>query len=316
MRRLICLWVMLFIIPVLTGITIWSDGSKDVKGTEKQHSIKITYLDTAENKVKKAELEDYLVGVLAAEMPAEYHIEALKAQAIAARSYILKKTENENMDHKNADVCDNPQHCKGHIDEKEARTRWNDKKEDEYIKKLKAAVEETRGEYMIYDGETVEAFFFARSGGRTENSKDVWGEDKAYLKSVDSEGDLKHPQLYEEKSFSNEEARSILFALNSRIERSAKPLNITETSRTEGGSVNEILIDNCVFRGKDIRTAFGLRSANFTVRTTQNELIFKTAGYGHGVGMSQYGANYMAENGKNYTEILSHYYSNIQIAGK
>ena len=118
------------------------------------------------------------------------------------------------------------------------------------------------------------------------------------------------------QSFLNKEVRSKLYDLNSEIQRSDKPLNIGEISRTEGGSVKEILIDNCIFRGKDIRTEFGLRSANFTVSTTANEVTFKTAGYGHGVGMSQYGANYMAENGKNYTEILSHYYSNIQIAGK
>ena len=316
MRRFVCLWVMLFLIPVLTGIMLWKGTVKEDKGTEKQKNIEITYLDTVENKVKKAELEEYLVGVVAAEMPAEYHIEALKAQAVAARSYILKKTESENPDHKGADVCDNPQHCKGHIDEKKARKQWDAKKEEEYIKKIKAAVEETRGEYMVYNGETVEAFFFARSGGRTENSGDVWSEDKAYLKSVESEGDLKHPQLYEEKSFSNKDTRNKLYTLNSEIQRSDKPLNIGEISRTEGGSVKEILIDNCIFRGKDIRIEFGLRSANFTVSTTANEVTFKTAGYGHGVGMSQYGANYMAENGKNYTEILSHYYSNIQIAGK
>ncbi len=316
MRRLVCLWLMLFLIPVFAGMLHRVGTVKNVKRTEKQQNIKITYLDTAENKVKKIELEDYLVGVLAAEMPAEYHIEALKAQAVAARSYILKKTEVENSDHKNADVCNNPQHCKGYIDEKEARKRWNDKKEDEYIKKLKNAVDETCGEYMIYDGETVEAFFFARSGGRTENSKDVWGEEKEYLKSVESEGDLKHPQLYEEKSFSNEDARNKLFTLNNKIERSDTPLSVAAISRTEGGSVNKILIEDCAFSGNEIRAVFGLRSANFTVRTTQKELIFKTAGYGHGVGMSQYGANYMAENGKNYTEILSHYYSNIQIARK
>lgn len=313
MRRILAVWLVIFLVPVAAGLMCGTNGTKGSKRAGKEQGVEITFLDTVENKVKKMGLEEYLVGVLAAEMPAEYHIEALKAQAVAARSYILKKTETENPDHKSADVCDDPKHCKGYIDEETARQRWSDKKEDEYIEKLKKAVFETRGEYMIYDGETVEAFFFARSGGRTENSGEVWGEDRGYLKSVESEGDLLHPQAFEEMSFSNDDARNRLSAKDSRMGYGDKALAVKVLSRTEGGSVEELEIDGCIFKGAEIRSLFGLKSANFTVSTTENEIIFKTAGFGHGVGMSQYGANYMAENGKNYTEILSHYYSNIQI---
>ena len=261
-------------------------------------------------------LEEYLVGVVAAEMPAEYHIEALKAQAVAARSYILKKAETVNSDHKDAIVCDNPAHCKGYIDENGARGKWSDKKEDEYLKKIKTAVAKTKGEYMIYEGETVEAFFFARSGGRTENSEDVWGEKRGYLKSVNSEDDLLHPEAYEEKILSNAEVREKLFEINNKIKKGGMPLDIVVVSRTEGGAVNELSVEGIILKGTEVRRLFGLKSANFAVEATNKEVLFKTAGYGHGVGMSQYGANAMAKNGKKYTEILSHYYSNVQIVGR
>ena len=315
MRKLLILWMTVMVIPIFIGLIFCSNKSEPNRLFYKEEAVKITYLDVNKNKTEEVLLEEYLVGVVAAEMPAEYHIEALKAQAVAARSYILKKTETVNPDHNDAVVCNDPKHCKGHINEDKLLEMWNDKNEDEDLKKIKMAVRETKGEYMIYEGETVEAFFFSRSGGKTENSEDVWGEKRGYLKSVNSENDLLHPEAYEERVLPNAQVREKLFNTSDKIKKGDMALDIAVISRTEGGAVNELSVEGQHFKGTDIRKIFGLKSANFTVTTTKSEVVFKTAGYGHGVGMSQYGANYMAENGKKYTEILHHYYSNVQIVG-
>ena len=164
---------------------------------------------------------------------------------------------------------------------------------------------------MVSDGEVVEAFFFAGSGGRTENAEDVWGGSRPYLKSVPSEGDADEERLYSEAHFTNDEFCSILAANGADI--SGGFPSIGEPSRTEGGSVREMTIGGKSFRGTEIRRMFGLKSAIFTLSRTDGGVTFSVRGSGHGVGMSQYGANSMARNGKKYTEILSHYYTNIQI---
>ena len=217
-------------------------------------------------------------------MPAEYHLEALKAQAVAARSYILKKTKTASDIHPDAAVCTNPDHCKASIDEEMAKSRWKDDKKDEYWEKLREAVYSTKGEYMVYEDEVVEAFFFARSGGRTENSEDVWNDARPYLKSVESKEDISHPEFLSTAEFLNKAAREILSAEHSEIKKGNQKIHIGKITKTEGGNIREI-----------------------------DTYIFSVKGYGHGVGMSQFGANCMAKNGKNYTEILSHYYTNIQI---
>lgn len=303
-----------FLFPFVLGLSFYREEAIEAK--EEQSGIgnaEIAWLDVEKDEIKKMALEKYLVGVLAAEMPAEYHIEALKAQAVAARSFILSRADEVNPDHPGAVVCNDFAHCKSYIDEDEARAGWDDKKEDEYWEKLSRAVEETCGEYMVCEGETVEAFFFARSGGRTENSEEVWGEARPYLKSVESAGDIAAKDFLETVEVSNSEARARLCRLNTGIQTGDAMLKIGKASRTEGGTVATLEIDGYEFKGAQLRSIFGLKSANFSVEAGSASVIFTTAGYGHGVGMSQFGADYMADNGKNYTEILSHYYTNIQI---
>lgn len=308
-------FIFMVIIPVLVGLfggrrEVGEDSKvlNDIKG-----DIKISYLDAASNKVKRADLEEYLVGVVAAEMPAEYNIEALKAQAVAARCFIVSKIGKENPLHPDAAVCTDPGHCKAYIDEKTAKSKWKKDKAKEYWNKIEDAVKQTKGEYMVCDDEVVEAFFFARSGGRTENSEDVWGEERPYLRSVESLEDLQHPDALSEVEKSNYEAREILRGIGPDLPQGDQKLRIGKVTRTSGGCVDEIEIEGEVFKGTEIRQGFGLKSANFSVDGDNEKLKFTVLGYGHGVGMSQSGANYMAENGKNYTEILSHYYTNIQI---
>ena len=248
-------------------------------------------------------MEDYLVGVVTAEMPALYEDEALKAQAVAARSYIMTKIGKENPDHKGADVCTDPSHCKAYTSPDEARQNWG---EDyaKYNEKIKSAVDLTKGEYIAYQGETAVACFYAVSGGRTENASDVWGGDTPYLVSVESPGDLAYENLKATVGIQAEEACSRL---------GVSEIKIGELKRTEGGAVKSVMIGDKNFSGTEIRSLFGLNSANFEVYTVDNQLIFETTGKGHGVGMSQYGANQMAKNGKTYREILLHYYRGVTI---
>lgn len=319
MKRLSCTSVILFfcimfVMPAFIGMCFYQ--KQDLPGKmflSKTQDVDITYLDTESGKPQKCGLEEYLVGVLAAEMPAEYELETLKAQAVAARSYILSRLDTVNSDHPEAAICNNPDHCKAHMTEDAAKERWNAEKRELYWDKLKDAVAATRGEYMVCEEEIVEAFFFARSGGRTENSEDVWSESRAYLKSVESEGDLLHPELLSYVEVENREARIALQEIEQGFEGGTAALELGKVVRTEGGNVASIEIDGHIFKGTDIRKVFDLKSADFEVLAGPNSVKFSVKGYGHGVGMSQYGANHMAKNGKNYTEILSHYYTNIQI---
>lgn len=305
--------IMMIFVPAVTGLLFFSKGETLSKIHEKSKGEEISYFDISDGKVKTCDLEEYLVGVLAAEMPAEYELEALKAQAVAARSYILSKKNIRTDKHIEADICNDPAHCKGHIDEKTAKMRWGKEKGDTYWKKLTRATKETAGEYMIYGDEVVEAFFFARSGGRTENSEDVWGQSLPYLRSVESEEDLSYPEFVSTAEFENNEARKLLGIVGNK---SNGILNIGKITRTDGGNVKNIEIEGREFKGTEIRKIFNLRSADFDVTQTENSVVFRVRGFGHGVGMSQFGANEMAKDGKKYTEILSHYYTNIQIIKK
>ncbi len=273
----------------------------------------ISCLDTKANTVFEIDIEEYLVGVLAAEMPASYEMEALKAQAVAARSYILSNMESQNPNHPNADVCTDSTHCKAWLSETDAKAKWKSFDKILYWNKLRSAVDSTRGECMVYDNQVVEAFFFASSGGKTENAEDVWGSSRPYLKSVESSGDTSSSDCYSTLALSLSDFKAKLQPFFTQHLNNETPLQIGKTTRTQGGSVAEIILFGRAFKGTEIRSIFGLRSANFTINTVDDKIIFKVAGYGHGVGMSQVGANYMAKSGQNYTEILSHYYTNIQI---
>lgn len=305
--------VMIFI-PAIVGFCFLRDASSNhLKNPKAHESIKIKYLDTSVDKVKDCGLEDYLVGVLAFEMPAEYQPEALKAQAVAARSYILSKMGTETKEHPKAVVCTDPNHCKGYIDKKTAKDRWDKKNAEEYWQKLENAVKDTEHEYMVCGEDIVEAFFFARSGGRTENSEDVWGSSRPYLKSVVSEVDKNHPEFISRVEISVQELRK---KLGIDEKKSGEPLKIEKITHTQGGNIESISLDGKSFKGTELRKILGLKSADFEILEKDNLVTFIVRGYGHGVGMSQFGANEMAKSGAKYTEILSHYYTNIQIVKK
>ncbi len=316
MKKICCFFVsvlfLTLIFPILTGLlNPRKTSSPKAIRLPAESSFTVSCLNSETNTVTDVNLEEYLVGVLAAEMPAGYETEALKAQAVAARSYILSKLNTENPDHPNATVCTNSNHCKGWLSESDAKAKWKFTEKNRNWKKLQSAVQETEGEYMTYADQAIEAFFFASSGGRTENSEDVWQQGLPYLRSVES------PEPAEEiLSQVSLTISQFIQKINPHLD---KPLSantvprFSDITRTQGGSVASINICGKTFSGTKLRNIFGLKSANFTVSVTSETVIFDVLGYGHGVGMSQKGANLMARQGKNYTEILSHYYTNIQI---
>ena len=251
-------------------------------------------------------MEEYITGVVSAEMPASFETEALKAQAVAARTYAVNSGLSVDELIKSDGQAYNTV--------EDMKEKWGENF-DTYYQKIRSAVYDTKGEIAVYNDEPILAVFHAISGGKTETAENVWQKDLPYLKSVDSSEDEKAKEFYAETEMAQDKAASLL-------QQKYKGLKLTEGSladqmqileRTEAGYVSKIQIGNMVFTGRQVREALGLRSSNFTFEQRENDIIFKTKGYGHGAGMSQYGANYMAAEGKSYKEILEYYYSGIEI---
>ena len=310
----IILFSFIFIFPCLLGLCFPrkpnSIPGNPQSSSDNAENFTVSCLNTKTNSVSEVKLEDHLVGVLAAEMPASYEVEALKAQAVAARSYILSKLDKTNPEHPNAAICTNPAHCKGWLPESEAKEKWSDKEKNAYWQKLRAAVTATTGECMLYDNQAVEACFFASGGSRTENSEDVWQASLPYLRSV--ENNEYSDTTLSQTTFSAKEFIQKLNNAGTQLPLGTAP-TVSDISRTDGGAVASATLCGKTFKGTEIRKIFGLKSANFTVTVAPDSVTFDVIGNGHGVGMSQKGANSMAKDGKNYTEILLHYYTNIQI---
>ena len=259
---------------------------------------------TKNNTVEKINLEDYLVGVVSGEVPVSFEKEAIKAQAVAARTYALKQIEN----HKNYeyDVKDDTSSQVYQTDE-ELRNKWGNNY-DEYVKKIKKCVNETEGEYVSYNNEVIYAFFFSTSNGKTEDNKNVFGKDLPYLKVVDSSFDES-----ETKNFTTVKIVSLDdFYKQLNLEKSDE-LNITDIVRTESGRISSIMINGKAFTGRDFQKRLSLKSNDFTIQKNNENITITTKGFGHGVGMSQYGANALAKRHKTYDEILKYYYQGTNL---
>ncbi len=251
---------------------------------------------------------DYLPGVLAGEMPADFQTEALRAQAVAARTYILWKTAHGCQTHPEADVCDEPSCCKAWRSEDELREKWGADFEAN-LEKVRAAVADTDGWYLTWEGEPIQAVFHAASPGRTEDSGNIWTA-LPYLVSVESpETAAEVPDYLTETALSAEAFRDALLRLRPEADFSGDPGSwIGETQWSETGRVASVSIGGARFTGQELRQLFGLRSACFSLERTETGFLFRVTGFGHGVGMSQYGAEVMARGGSTWREILAHYY--------
>lgn len=270
---------------------------------------------SSEKKTVNMYLEDYLVGVLAAEMPAAFETEALEAQAIAARTYTLKKVKtfqsSGNKEHPKAEICTDPSHCQGWLPEKEMKKKWGWMKSWEYERKLKQAVHMTAGKVAKYQKELIDPVYHSTCGGQTENSEEVWTYAIPYLKSVPCKWDGASPKFQNDITFTFSELNKKL-GLNIKADSfSAESIQIM--AKTNTGRVKTVKILDKVFTATDFRKRLSLNSTNFTWNVTNEGITFKTVGYGHGVGMCQYGANGLAKEGYSPEKILQHYYQGISI---
>ncbi len=273
--------------------------------------------NTKTNEVIVIDFEEYLKGVVASEMPAEFNIEALKAQAVTARTYLLykiKKFPEGQPEHKDAPICTGI-HCQV----------WNSKNDlialheegwyDKYWSKIEEAVNSTKNQILTYEGKIIEPLFHSTSGGRTENSEDVFSASVPYLRSVESPYESQAPKLHSSAKISVDEfikkIKSVYGSLNITPNNLKEKVKLGDIS--EGGKVKTLIIDGTEITGREIRSLFNLNSTNFSFIQSGNDLEIVTTGYGHGVGMSQWGANGMGEEGFNYKEILKHYYTNVEI---
>ena len=260
-----------------------------------EHPITIIHNGVSE----KIELEDYVIGVVAAEMPASFHIEALKSQAIIARTYALNLISKGN-------ILTDSSSIQAYIDTNNMHSKWGSSYQT-YYNKIKNAVSSTKGQTIKYNGRYIDAVYHSTSNGYTEDSMNVWKNNIPYLKSVSSEWDKNATSYLREKTMSLEEFNRLLginISSNDEIE---------VLSKTEGNRIDKIKLADLTYTGLELRTILNLRSTDFDININDNNVILTTRGYGHGVGLSQYGANGMANNGYNYKQILEHYYQGVTV---
>ena len=294
--------VILTIVLIVVVVSVKETYFEPLPVSEGETPVIIRLLDTSTNTINELNLEDYIVGVVAAEMPASFNLEALKAQAVAARTYAMYKKETRNLDY-DLVIGTSDQ---AYQNNKQLLDKWGLSFFTYYLK-VRDAVLATKGEILTYDGNVINAFYFAMSNGYTENSELVFQEALPYLNSV--------PSAWEDESLNNYEYTKTMtkeeFCTNLGI--ACDTIEIKDIVRSDANRVLNITINNQVYEGTTVRSKLGLRSTDFEIELTENSVNITTRGYGHGVGMSQYGANGMASEGYTYDEILKYYYQNTQI---
>lgn len=295
------------------------DEEGRIPGPRSLTAVKLKLYRTAEKKTVDIDLEDYVKGVVAGEMPADFEIEALKAQAVLARTYALKRMRifgGPGCEHDaNADLCDDQsnqvylsyQDFKARRGLLAALTGW---------KKIERAAAETSGLMAVYEGAPIEALYHSTSAGTTEDAAEVWGREYPYLKPAES-NDSSSPKYRDKLTVTWTDAAAKLGRGDLAAGAAAGAPNggeaVKVVERTGGGRVKTLRIGDQEFKGTEIREKLGLRSANFEVTASAEGLVFETLGFGHGVGMSQYGAQERAAAGRNFAEIIGHYFPGTRI---
>ncbi|MGY4688427.1 stage II sporulation protein D [Salibacterium sp. K-3] len=319
----VCLFTLFFLIPVLfvsltgsppssgTDTAAPSTGGGDQQplaqlDEESDRSIPVFRSET--ETVEQTGLEEYVAGVVASEMPAEFEMEALKAQALTARTYAAKQLASPSKIDlpEGALVTDTTMH-QVYQSEEELKKAWGEDFEWK-MDKVEEAVRATEGQVLTYEGKPITAAFFSTSNGYTENAEDYWQNPEPYLQSVESPWDEESPRY---KNSIRIPVAEVEQALGISLQNGDTG---TIVSRTESSRVEEMKIGGETFEGREIREKLDLDSTDFTVSRDGSSMIFSTKGWGHGVGMSQYGADGMAAEGKTYDEILKHYYRGVEIS--
>lgn len=319
---IILMIVIIVLIPLLL-VRNFEIIQKQTKITEENGNkpLSINVYLANQKKTVKMNLEDYLIGVVAAEMPASYEPEALKAQAVAARTYALGRAAklygSPETAHNGADVCTSPAHCQAWISKETAMRRWGLFSSFKYWNKISKAVKETSGQVIEYNKVIINPLFHSNSGGHTENAEDVWnGTAEPYLRGVESPGEDSFSEYKTEVVLEQEDMIKKLKEFNPKFEMKSKDLfsAIEIKSYSSGNRVMEMKIGNITIKGTDFRKIFQLKSTNFKLsKLPEGRVSVTTLGYGHGVGMSQCGADYLARQGMNYMDILKYYYKGVQV---
>ena len=280
---------------------------------QKYKTIRLLHAKTGE--IEELPLDTYVKGVVAAEMPADYEEEALKAQAVVARTYTIYTIIHNNNKHENADLCDNSNCCQAWISKDDRLSKWEEDKRDQYLKKIEEAVDSTNGKIITYNGEVIDAFFHSNSGGVTETPVNVWGgTNYPYLQSVQTAGEEGYKQYSSEVKLTKDEFINKIKETHPNLnidfndEHSIEIIEYTESNR-----VKTIKIGNINLSGVEIRKILGLKSTKFEVKVDNDNVIFTVTGYGHGVGMSQTGADSMAKQNSSYEDIIHHFYTDVEI---
>lgn len=273
------------------------------------NSVEVAVYRSNAKKIEKVPMETYLTGVVASEMPADFEEEALKAQALTARTYIVNQLIGESRSGlpDGADVSDTVMH-QVYKNDDELKNQWGSEYKSK-MKKISKAIKETEGQILTYDGKPITATFFSTSNGYTENSEDYWQADFPYLRSVSSPWDKEEsPKFYNKVVVNTADFENKL-----GVSLSSGTTIGTVVERTSGNRVGIVEIGGKKLTGKQIREKLGLTSSDFNWERQGNRIVITTKGSGHGVGMSQYGANGMAREGKNYEDIVKYYYKGVKV---
>ena len=290
--------------------TVVSPPPAEGAGADETTSVRVKLPDGT---VTGMTMADYLWRVVAAEMPASFEPEALKAQAVAARTYAASKLAAGEASHPDADLCTDINCCQAYITPQEAAENWGASAAT-YEAKISAAVADTDGVIATYGGAPIQAVFFSSAAGRTADAVEVWGNSVPYLTSVESPEGEEVPNYHSTVAVPAEEFRTTLLSQVSGADLSGDPAGWFGTPELgSNGAVLTIPVGGVEVAGTILRTLFGLRSTVFTVRADSGAVTFSVTGYGHGVGMSQYGANAMAKEGRTYEEIVRWYYTGVEL---
>ena len=289
------------------------ESSKENNNYEYKQYGTIKLLHEKTGTVEEVALDEYLCNVVSAEMPATYEEEALKAQAIVARTYTIYKVNNKK--HTEADICDSSSCCQAWISKEDRLAKWEEANRDENWKKIERCVYDTKGKIITYQNLPINAFFHSNSGGTTEIPKEVWGgTNYPYLQVVQTSGEEGYEQYSSEVQYTYDELLEKLKTKYDDIQidfNNAEDIKILEY--TDSNRVRTIKFGNHNLSGVETRTILGLKSANFEFIKNDGSITFKVKGYGHGVGMSQTGADAMAKQGNTAEEIINHFYTNVEI---
>ena len=315
-KQVITAAVMGFAVPWVILVSITSLASRESKTTGEesegretfsiQSSSDISINVVTDGKAESMALESYITGVVLAEMPAEFEQDALKAQAVVARTYALRRLEQGGK-HENGPVCTDPNCCQGYRSPEQYLSRGGSVED---VAKIEKAVYDTAGQVLTYEGALIEATYFSCSGGQTEDAMAVWGADIPYLQSTASPGEEDASHYSDTVTMTVEE---FIACVDTRLP--ADPSDwFGAVTYTAGGGVDTIRIGERIYKGTEVRAMLALRSTDFTIRYTGKDIEIVTHGFGHRVGMSQYGADAMAAAGNSYHEILTHYYQGTQIS--